>query len=256
MGSNGGEYIYFDGVDDPACSQLNDAVEETDAPVFGKLPDGSWLQWDPRLALEKNTLDQHLEDGGGLTQSLTGGQTRCANAPRTFLNQDQCSLSFAPTACGSTGTPDLEIALDPDNIATLHDITGQYVYGLLGLPVIDFQGNALESPCTLGLRSRWEILNAADCPEPTVLGTETNATLVKLLTQSSDMNPSLRDIIFPSRGHSCSAEDYASLGEVEIVVESTCFKRVHPEHLSVYDMTYWSKSETWRYVSCLSTVLF
>jgi hypothetical protein len=133
--------------------------------------------------------------------------------------------------------------LTAENIETLHDITGQYVYGVLGLPVVDFQNTALESPCTPGLRSRWEINNAADCPNPTALGTQTNATLFKLLSQSADMNAHVRDINFPISGFSCTAADTDSLANVEIVVGSTCYKRVHPEHLSVYDMTYWSKSE-------------
>lgn len=30
--SNGGEYIFFDGLSDPVCNQLNDVTEETDPP--------------------------------------------------------------------------------------------------------------------------------------------------------------------------------------------------------------------------------
>ena len=193
--------------------------------------------------MEGNTPDAPIEDGGGLIRSLTGGDTRCANAPRTFLNEDLCSLSYSSMACGSSGTPELEIELNAENIAILHNITGQYAYGILGLPVVDFQGTELESPCTVGIRSRWEIKDSADCNH-SALDTETNKTLVELLVKSSDSNPFVRDIIFPTRGYSCSASDTLSLAEVELVVGDFCYKRVHPDHMSVYDFTYWTLEMT------------
>ena len=72
--SDGGEYILRNGLNDDLCNSLNDVTEERDPPVFGQLPDGSWLQFDPRLKLEENTIDAHLPDGGGLVMSLTGEQ--------------------------------------------------------------------------------------------------------------------------------------------------------------------------------------
>ena len=35
------------------------------------MPDGSWLQFDPRMILEENTLLDPIPDGGGLVRSLT-----------------------------------------------------------------------------------------------------------------------------------------------------------------------------------------
>lgn len=135
--SRGGEYILFPGLSDSLCDQLNDVTEERDAPVFGQLPDGSWLQFDPSIVLEENTVESPIPDGGGLSRSLTGDDVmRCSNAPRTFLNDEHCQLSEAATACGSAGTPNLLIDLNSDNIHVLHDITGQYVYGVLDLPLI------------------------------------------------------------------------------------------------------------------------
>jgi len=69
--SRGGEYILIDGLTDALCNSLSDVTEETDAPTFGQLPDGSWLQFDPRLILEENTLLDPIPDGGGLVRSLT-----------------------------------------------------------------------------------------------------------------------------------------------------------------------------------------
>jgi hypothetical protein len=82
--SRGGEFILQGGLSDPVCSQLNDVTEENDAPVFGKLPDGSWLIFDPRMTLGENTLEHHIPDGGGLVRSVTALRTKCANAPRSM----------------------------------------------------------------------------------------------------------------------------------------------------------------------------
>ena len=227
--SRGGEYILRGGSNDPLCGQLNDVTEENDAPVFGKLADGSWLQFDPRIMLEDNTLEVTINDGGGLVRSLTGDKTKCANAPRTFLNEDQCSLSNSSTTCGSTGTPLVMIELNSSNIIDLHDITGKYVYAIAGLPLRDVDDATQSSPCVPGLRSRWEILNATECTQ-TPMGAETNSTLVTLLQQRAniDLNPRLRDITFPTTGMSCSS-NHNTLVEVDIIIRSQCFRRVHPE---------------------------
>jgi hypothetical protein len=77
------------------------------------------------------------------------------------------------------------------------------------------------------------------------LESETKATLVDLLTtKNRDSNSFLRDITFPSSGYICGPKNTASLGHVEIVSGATCFKRVHSEHPSVYDFTYWTLEDT------------
>ena len=227
--SRGGEYLLRGGLIDPLCAQLSDVTEENDAPIFGKLPDGSWLQFDPRIVLEDNTLESHVRDGGGLIRSLTGDKTKCFNTPRTFLNEDQCSLSNSSTACGSTGTPLVLIELNSTNIIDLHDISGRYVYAIAGLPLRDIDNVTQPSPCVPGVRSRWEILNASECTQ-TPMGMESNSSLVNLLQQRAtiDSNPRLRDITFPMTGMSCSS-NHNSLVEVDIVIRSQCFRRVHPE---------------------------
>jgi len=242
--SRGGEFILQGGLSDPVCSQLNDVTEENDAPVFGKLPDGSWLIFDPRMTLGENTLEHHIPDGGGLVRSVTALRTKCANAPRTFLNEEQCSLSNSSMACGSAGTPSVQFELNAANLITLHDITEQYVYAIVGLPLRDVDNVTQPSPCVPNLRSRWEILDAAQCTQ-TPMGAETNSTLFKLLQQRAtiDLNPGLRDITFPQTGMSCSS-NHATLVEADIIINSKCFRRVHPEHLSVYDFSYWAEEDT------------
>jgi len=251
--TRGGEYILFGALTDDVCNQLNDVTEERDPPVFGQLPDGSWLQFDPRLMLEENIVDDPIADGGGLVRSLTGEQTKCANVPRTFLNQDSCSLSNSSLACGSAGTPNLMIDLDAPNIIRFHDITGQYVYAVIGLPLTDVDNVTQPSPCEPGLRSRWEMIDVNendpeyDC-NPTAMGPLTNASLVALLLQreGSDTNNYLRDIFFPSSGDdfTCDAVDVSGLVDADIIIGEKCFRRVHPDHLSVYDFTWWTQNTT------------
>ena len=145
----------------------------------------------------------------------------------------------------TSGTPDLMIELNFDNLMTFHDLTGQYVYAVVGLPLIDIMNVTQPSVCELGLRSRWEILDASECTE-TAMGDQTRAALAELLTDSNDMNTMLRDIDFPitgvtQDGNVCDAED---LVEVEIIIGSQCFRRVHPDEYSVFDMTYWTLPDT------------
>ena len=70
------------------------------------------------------------------------------------------------------------------------------------------------------------------------------ATLVELLISSGDRNPLIHDIISPTKNYACSAGDTASLAEVELIVESVCYIHVYPEHMSVFDFTYWTLEDT------------
>lgn len=240
--SGGQELISTVALNDKLCTKLNDITEEGDAPVHGKLEDGTYVLFDPRMEMQENTVAHPEPDGGGLIKTLTAGATKCANAPRTFLNEDSCVLSYSATACGSTTAPDLQIELNAENIGVLHDLTGQYVYAILGLPVVDAGGEKLEKPCIPGLRSRWEIKAAGEC-SATTLGSNTNSSLVKLLHASSDPNMFIRDINFPASGYTCDSSD-DGIVEIEIIIGSQCFKRVHPEHMSVFDFTYWTLNHT------------
>jgi hypothetical protein len=42
----------------------------------------------------------------------TDGEVRCANAPRTFLNEDHCFLSHEDSACSATTPPTFSVKLD------------------------------------------------------------------------------------------------------------------------------------------------
>ena len=49
-----------------------------------------FLLFDPKLVLRDNTVENPLPDGGGLTHYESDSKTWCANAPRSFLNEDHC----------------------------------------------------------------------------------------------------------------------------------------------------------------------
>mmetsp|Transcript_1433 Transcript_1433/g.2264 ORF Transcript_1433/g.2264 Transcript_1433/m.2264 type:complete len:3782 (+) Transcript_1433:192-11537(+) len=234
-------FILLEGLSSTTCNNIPDVTEEGDPHVFGRLPDNSWLIFDPRIVLEDNTDDSPIQDGGGSTELVTGGDTLCANAARTFLNEDKCILSTSSSACGAIPTPETLISLNEENLLTFLHLTGRYVYAIDKLTVEDSFGNKIEPVCTPGLRSRWKLKTESAC-NPSYLGSDTNTTLVNLLvSQSGDENPQFRDTHFPTEGV-CDPGDTDP--NVEILVDEQCWQRVHPDLMSVYDMTYWTHNDT------------
>ena len=95
----GYDFLLIDGIENnDLCSQVPAAAEEGDSPILAKLPDGTFLQWAPQLILEGNTAEAPYADGGGEI-SMDNANTNCMNAPRNFLNEDQCVLTESTTAC-------------------------------------------------------------------------------------------------------------------------------------------------------------
>jgi len=243
--TDGEDFILTSPLQDPLCDSKAPLEKLTGSPTFGKLPDGSWLQFDPRLELKTNSKTQPRDDGGYAETKLgvTGG-TYCMNAPRTFLNEDGCFLSSSEKVCGFGSRAlivedDAEIKLDEAAIIKLHELTGQYVYGVKGLPMLDIDNEMVQHPCTQGTRSRWILKESSSC-SPTFLKFETYSTLFKLIEQSSDNNAFMRDIYFPSSGimdcHAVDKED----ARIEIYVNGECWSHVHPDHMSIFDMTHWT----------------
>jgi hypothetical protein len=233
--TNGDEFMLQQSLNDPTCSMVPIIVEISDPPVLSVLPDNTWLQFDPRLHFVSNTLLSPIIDGGGQDAIYSSKVMACSNVPRTFLNEKQCSLSFAPLTCGTvSSTPDIFIKLDELTLLTLFNLTGRYVYGITGLSVIDQYNNKIAHPCTPGLRSRWLLKEISLCNNSDVFNI-TNATLSELLWRSTDTNPYFRDITFPQSGMTCDPLD--TYPAIELKVSGKCWTRVHPEYLSVYDVS-------------------
>ena len=156
--SDGGEFLATLPLNDTRCSSIPDVVDVNEPPVIVALSDGSWLQFDARLKLEDNTIENPIPDGGGLNMIHSGKVMSCSNVPRTYLNENQCSASYVPLTCGTvSSTPDTYMKSDEPTLLTLFKWTGRYVYGLKGLPVIDEYNSMIPHPGTPGLRSRWLI---------------------------------------------------------------------------------------------------
>ena len=221
--------------DDPLfstiCSGLPLVPELGDEPIFGKTSDGTWMIFDPRLSLESNTPDRPIDDGGKGAFTASGGETLCSNVPRTFLNENECQIGT--NACKSSSNREIEILLENSTITVINLLSGQYVYAIDGL-LVKYEGIVLEHPCTPGLRSRWEPKNLTDC-NPTELYSGTNSSLFDLLSKSGDRNPYIRDIYFPEEGTYCNSTDTEP--EIEIEVDGVCWKRVHNEHMSIFDVS-------------------
>ncbi len=240
--TNGEEYILSNALDNDICKDIPPVREYGDEQIFGKLSDDTYLVFDPRLDLEQNTPDAPLMDGGKAKNRDSGGDTFCSNVPRTFLNEDQCILS--PDACRPSADTQVEVTLGNDTIKLLYNLTERYVYAIDGLNVIDESDPNTEfpwqlpHPCTDERRSRWMKKNISDC-QPTFMESGTNLTLFTLLSVETDRNPYIRDIFFSADRHFCNDTDIESNPELEIEVGDTCWKRVHDDYLSVYDLTYW-----------------
>ena len=213
------------------CESLPSVPEFGDESIFGKLSDGTWLIFDPRLDLLSNTPNSPQEDGGKNNFIVSGGDTSCSNVPRTFLNEDQCQVSS--DACRRSGDSQTEILLENNTIAALNNLTGRYAYAIKGL-LVKYDGIVLDHPCTPGLRSRWERKNILEC-SPTDLYGNTSASLIDLLMESGDKNPYIRDVNFPKEGMICEASDTEP--EIEIEVDGVCWKRVHDEYMSIFDVS-------------------
>jgi len=236
----GQELRLRDGLTDPICDHTPPFASENDGPVFGLLPSGEWLQWTPTILLEDNgpsinassgdKAKHTLSDGGG----SNGGIVRCANAPRSFVNEDTCFLSTDTTACSNTKRDfDLEIHMTTANIATINSIGQNFVYAIRGLGIEDIN----QHPC-LAKNSRW-IVETGACDAPTRgLGAKTLAALEDAIKGSSDDNVYVRDVSHPD-ALSCNEEDIniEILNNLRIQVGTDCYTHVHPDHLNVYDFS-------------------
>ena len=84
---------------DALCQDI--ALKYDTAPVFGlRLGTNEYYIHDPPALLLNNDVSSPLIDGGSHSNVFTNGETLCSNAPRTFLNFNECKLSTEPTTCG------------------------------------------------------------------------------------------------------------------------------------------------------------
>ena len=105
------------------CSNLPAVRDDGDEAVFGKLSDGSWLIFDPRIRLEENNVEAPVYDGGKGAFLTSGGKTFCSNVPRTFLNEKDCVLSA--NACTPISNSQVDILLQNSTISAINILSGR-----------------------------------------------------------------------------------------------------------------------------------
>ena len=218
-------------------------------PVFASWNGKYWIH-DPRFLLQENTVENPLPDGGGALVEATKGnyQTEmsvsCSAAPRTFVNEGGCRQSFHENLCSSNKVADVKVELSYANLKKIYDVTGgrnitgtRYLYAIDNLRL----NGKNPSPCMPLSTSRW-VKGVCDGSGPPI-EEQTREAMVTHLSNSNDNNRYMRDILMPSRGMVCNGSDLAKRG-IEIMVDGDCWKNVHPQHLQVYDMTYWTERAT------------
>jgi hypothetical protein len=205
-------------------------------------------------------VENPAPDGGGKlvreTQNIVQFDlsAACANVERTFLNENTCILSNEPTACAS-GTYDINgglnrpkffVELNDENIRGIYNATGngtdgtRYLYAIDGLQVAN--DTTIAKPCDRAW-SRWIPINCTGAEQ------KQNATIQEIFSQllyhaADKSNPYIRDI-YNSYGTPCPSLYSKSTGfEVLDFNKAHCWKHVHPDHLSVYDMTFWTRLGT------------
>lgn len=69
--TNGEDLVLEAGLNDPICDIIPAVPESGDNPIFGRLPNGTWLHFDPRLNLFSNTPESPLLDGGKAVEQMS-----------------------------------------------------------------------------------------------------------------------------------------------------------------------------------------
>ena len=162
---------------------------------------------------------------------------KCINAPRTFLNEDQCFLSTDANTCGSTAKSSFDIPLNSKSLRQMYKLSGgeaeggRYVYAVDGLRVTE---DKVAPPCKPHATSRWA-RSGCDGKGPKV-STKTVSTIQKLFAKSRDKNLFVTELWFPQKGLTCDPTDKEKTGFEITTLKGVCYKNVHPDHLQVYDM--------------------
>lgn len=229
--------------------------------VFGKTPSGIEFAYDPHLALQENTVDNPLPDGGGklsiATQGLwrgsgtgsrtPGEQVMCQNVEPSFLNEDGCKLSYLKEACSPGQYPDDMIHLDESTVDGIRQMTSKDVYIVENLEIDDVldSSSLYGAPCGDGAQiSRW-IMDEANllCESSFMLGEETVRMFRSLIDSRGESvvpNAHLVDVrkaVYPN-GLQCSAVDRnkTNFGSI-LASDGTCWRHVHHLEHSVVDFS-------------------
>jgi len=248
--------IYFGGVteeryihtDLPGCTLS--FADSPELAAVGTTSDGAHWIHSPSMKLLKNDLNIPLLDGGKSAVELTSNapdrqyKTVCSNVPRTFLNEDYCTLSY--DACTQKDVGDREMILEISTFQELYDGSGGldsdealYVYVIDDLRQ---RSGKDASPCTKEALTRWRLVDDPVCDDMSVDPT-TKSVITGLIDASEDTNPYMRDILFPS-SMDCHPNDVDALDFKVKDSTNNCWQNTHIQNLQVFDMTVWTYPDT------------
>ena len=124
--------------------------------------------------------------------------------------EDHCRLSYDENACDYEDLGDAMIKLSDATFDKIFRKSGnagdtRYVYSVDNLRQNEDGKTYYKSPCTPNTRSRWML--DQDCTSQVTVTPATEQVFADMISRSSDTNPLLRDLNFPSVGISCDSGD-------------------------------------------------
>lgn len=126
------------------------------------------------------------------------------------------------------------LKLNTTNVGAFYDLSEKYVYAIQGLANEEIS----ESPCAKS-SSRWMKEVNTTCSQPSTLEADTIAALDNALRAGVANEWGILDA---TRTWACNATDFDGAEDpidIQIQIDSDCFRHVHPDHLNVYDFSGW-----------------
>ena len=206
--------------------------------IFVEIDNGESMQtliYEPRLMFRDNFRMKPLNDGGKRIMKEKGGENAlCSNVPRTFLNEKHCRLATDIDACAPMEFVEGYVQLNSYNIKLFFEKKWRYVYAVTQLRLED-DGR---SPCQHGTRSRWKKYPSNICNQN--IHSHTASIFQRIILQTNDPNPHVKDVYLPLE-ENCYNDDL-EIVQMQIMIDSDCWRNVHPDHLNVYDFSGWTEN--------------
>ena len=254
----GDEFILDVALDPKVCDTLPKPFSEDGSPVapifMKRLVDGAveYMIYDARLQLLENTVDNPMPDGGGQAVLDTDGAMKCSNAPRTFLNEDKCYLSYAENACSPESPAINTVSLDATFLRRIDEMSEDPESSMNPVKFYAFKGMPLASDFYYDWRgrkryylgwsachrnhyqvSRFKSVDPSNCEGDAYRSvTATTEQLYALLLSPEwedphNPNPTYRDVL-RRRKNNCDVPDYYKWDLGFIKQNQTCWQHVHP----------------------------
>jgi hypothetical protein len=248
--ATGDEFMLEEAFSHIKCESLPKPFSEDGSPVepiFAKRivnDEVEYMLYDPHLLYVENTPENPSPDGGGNAVLATDGTMKCSNAPRSFLNEDNCYLSFDENACSPESPAVNTVTLDPEFLAEIDNITGRHLIAFTNLPLrrdIEYYHRdnpkwpryyIRRGPCSWNgyVYSRFKGVDSSLCDSaPQVMTDETYNLFEQLLSPEFEdpynPNPVYRDVL-KRNTHNCARADKDVWDLGFINQNGTCWQHV------------------------------